>query len=143
MKTVRIAEVTTPADIDRALDIRREVFCREQGVPEGEEMDGLDDACRHYLARLDDEPVGTARTRILAGGEAKIERVAVRAPFRALGIGHVLVKRLIADLGPSPIALNAQLRTVGFYQRLGFKAEGEIFLDAGIDHVRMTLAVPA
>lgn len=143
MKTVTIGEVTALADMDCALEIRREVFCREQGVPEGEEMDGLDDACRHYLARLDDDPVGTARTRILTGGEAKIERVAVRAPFRALGIGRALMTQLIADLGPAPIALNAQLRTVGFYQRLGFKAEGDVFLDAGIDHVRMTLAVPA
>ncbi len=139
MKTVKIIEVNGAADMDRALEIRREVFVREQGVPEGEEMDGLDAACRHYLARLDDEPVATARTRILTGGEAKIERVAVRARLRRLGIGRALMRRLIADLAPSPIALNAQLRSVGFYQGLGFKAEGDIFLDAGIVHIRMVL----
>lgn len=139
MKTPEIIEVSVARDMACALEIRREVFCREQGVPEDEEIDGLDEACRHYLARIDDEPVATARTRILASGEGRIERVAVRARLRGHGIGRALMRRLIADLGPSPIALNAQLHGVGFYQGLGFKSEGEIFLDAGIDHVRMVL----
>jgi ElaA protein len=48
--------------------------------------------------------------------------------------------RAIADLGPVPVALNAQLRTVGFYAGFGFVPEGEVFDEAGIDHLRMTLA---
>lgn len=140
MGAAEIAEIAAPDELEAAFDIRREVFCREQGVSEAEEIDGLDDQCRHYLARADGVAVGTARTRRLAGGEVKIERVAVLKPYRGRGIGCALMRRLIADLVPAPIVLNAQLHTRGFYEGLGFAAEGGVFQEAGIDHVRMTLS---
>lgn len=40
---------------------RRVVFIEEQGVSEAEEIDDLDAAALHLLARLDGRPVGTAR----------------------------------------------------------------------------------
>ena len=42
MKALTIAVVDDKADVNAALDIRREVFCIEQGVDESEEIDGLD-----------------------------------------------------------------------------------------------------
>ena len=72
------------------------MFRREQGVDEAEEIDGLDPLCRHYLARLDGDAVGTARTRTLANGDNKIERVAVLKPLRGTGIGQALKPRLPA-----------------------------------------------
>lgn len=137
--SLRIAEVAASGGMAAAFDIRREVFCREQGVAEEEEIDGLDGECRHYLAFADGAAVATARTRLLADGMAKIERVAVRLPWRRRGIGRALMEHVIADLGPVPITLNAQLHTVGFYAGLGFVPEGEVFEEAGIDHLRMTL----
>jgi len=137
--SIRIAEVADARGMDAAFDIRREVFCREQGVAEDEEIDGLDGECRHYLAFVDRTPVATARTRVLEDGVAKIERVAVRLPWRGRGVGRALMDYVIADLGPVPIVLNAQLRTVGFYAGFGFVPEGEVFDEAGIDHLRMTL----
>jgi len=143
MARVEIADISRADDMEAAFDIRREVFCREQGVSEEEELDGLDSQCRHYLARCDGAPVATARTRMLASGEAKVERVAVRRVWRGRGVGQALMSRVIADLGPVPIVLNAQLRTVGFYAGLGFVPEGPVFSEAGIDHLRMTLAPDA
>jgi predicted GNAT family N-acyltransferase len=37
--------------------------------------------------------------------------------------------------------LNAQRRAEAFYGANGYVAEGEPFLDAGIEHVRMTKAL--
>ena len=37
------------------------------------------------------------------------------------------------------VILHAQCSAEGFYRRLGFKAHGDIFDDAGIDHIEMTL----
>ena len=39
---------------------------------------------------------------------------------------------------PEAVA-DAQVRAIGFYERLGFRAEGGEFLDAGIPHRRMRL----
>jgi predicted GNAT family N-acyltransferase len=35
------------------------------------------------------------------------------------------------------MVMNAQLRAEGFYASHGYRPEGETFLDAGIEHVRM------
>lgn len=138
MKTLAIAVVDDKADVIAALDIRREVFCVEQGVDESEEIDGLDPECSHYLARLAGEAVGTARTRLLAnGGGVKIERVAVRKSLRGRGIGKAIMICVLDDITVGPAVLNAQLQVEKFYARLGFIAKGDVFQEAGIDHVRM------
>ena len=124
-------------DMNAAFAIRREVFCGEQGVDEAEEIDGLDPECRHYLARLAGVVVGTARTRSVASDGVKIERVAVLKRLRGSGVGKALMIRVLADITAGPAVLNAQLRVEDFYARLGFVSEGEIFQEAGIDHVRM------
>ena len=136
MAALTIAVVDGEDDMNAAFVIRREVFCREQGVAEAEEIDGLDPLCRHYLARLGGDAVGTARTRTLAG-DVKIERMAVLKPLRGAGIGKALMHRALADIGAGRAVLDAQLPVEGFYAKLGFVAEGEIFQEAGIDHVRM------
>ena len=89
------------------------------------------------LARLDGDAVGTARTRTLANGDNKFERVAVLKPLRGTGIGKALMVRALADIGAGHAVLNAQLAVEGFYAGLGFVTEGEVFREAGIDHVRM------
>lgn len=140
MTALTIVVVDGESDMEAAFAIRREVFCREQGVDDAEEIDGLDAICRHYLARLGAIAVGTARTRALDRGDVKIERVAVLKPERRAGIGRALMIRAVADVtaaGAERAVLNAQRRVEGFYARLGFAAEGEVFQEAGIDHIRM------
>ena len=109
MAALTIVVVDGEDDMNAAFAIRREVFRREQGVDEAEEFDGLDPHCRHYLARLGGAAVGTARTRSLAGGDVKIERVAVLKPLRGAGIGTALMARALADIGAGRAVLNAQL----------------------------------
>ncbi len=142
MTPLTIAAVDGEDDMNAAFAIRREVFCGEQGVDEAEEIDGLDPECRHYLAWLAGDAVGTARTRSLAeDGAVKIERVAVLKPLRGRGIGKALMLRALADIAAGQAVLNAQLPVESFYANLGFVSEGEIFQEAGIEHVRMVKRV--
>lgn len=123
---------------DIASLIRRVVFIDEQQVPQDEEWDGQDPACHHFLAYLDGKPVGTAR--LLPDGH--IGRVAVLAEARGAGIGGQLMAAAIATAqraGHPQVALSSQLHALAFYERLGFIAHGEVFMDAGIAHREMTL----
>jgi predicted GNAT family N-acyltransferase len=123
--------------------IRHQVFVVGQGVPLDLEVDGLDGQAIHALATLDGRPVGTARLR-LAGPDAKAERVAVLAPARGAGIGVALMAHLhgIARAsGCARVVLNAQVQVVPFYERLGYAPFGPVFVDAGIDHRAMALAL--
>ena len=85
------ADRSSDADMIAAFSIRRAVFCVEQGVSESEEIDGKDDQCRQFLAFTSGIAIGTARTRLLASGDTKIERVAVLKPHRRSGIGRELM----------------------------------------------------
>jgi len=136
----RVEEVRDGAGMEACRRLRREVFVEEQGVPEEEEWDGRDGEALHFLAIRDKTPVGTARLRMLPDGVAKVERVAVRRDLRGRGVGRLLmeaVERRARQLGAREAALGAQVTAIPFYQRLGWTAEGPVFLDAGIPHRRM------
>ena len=60
---------------------------------------------------------------------------------RGTGIGKALMDRILADNASVPAVLNAQAEVEGFYAKLGFVPEGEVFQEAGIDHIRMTKAL--
>ena len=121
--------------------LRHTVFVEEQGVPIELELDGEDATARHAAAFSDDgRLVGTGR--MLASG--KIGRMAVSQSMRGQGIGRALLDTLVAEakrLKFEEVSLGAQLPAVAFYERAGFEAYGDIFLDAGIDHKMMRLVL--
>ena len=140
--SVTLAEWSRASDRQALLDIRREVFIEEQGVPEPRERDGLDDRCWHVLARDDaGRPIGCGRLT----PERKIGRMAVLADWRGRGVGTALLRALLARaraLGWSEVGLAAQVSAQGFYEHEGFVPFGERYEDAGLPHQAMRLAWP-
>lgn len=131
----------TEAALKDALAIRWQVFVEEQGVDPDLEIDDLDGVAWHVLAREDGEPLGTARLVMLDQLRAKIGRVAVLPEARGRGIGTQLVRLLMEYArreGRKEAILDAQLSAMSLYEKLGFEAIGEVFLDADILHRRMT-----
>ena len=128
--------------------IRETVFMREQNVSAEDEWDGKDDSAVHFLVRNSEgEAIGCARILAENQGAAgcfHIGRVALLKDWRARGIGRQLMQAAIAwcqQQDPtSRILLHAQSERIGFYQRLGFAAQGNIFMDAGIPHIEMWYA---
>lgn len=137
--TVRTVNWNEAADTLSA--IRRQVFIQEQQVPEELEWDRLDAQCIHALAEDGEgNPIGTGR--LLPDGH--IGRLAVLKSWRRRGVGSALLLHLMQcarKCGITNAALNAQTYAIGFYQRHGFRPEGEIFMDAGIPHQKMTRAL--
>ena len=138
--TLTVREARDAADVEAAKRLRLEVFCEEQGVDRDEELDGLDDEATHVVA-LDEKGVqATCRLRFL-GEDCKLERMAVARRLRGLGAGARLLEeseRIARERGASRMVLNAQTRAQGFYAGAGYGPEGELFMEANIEHVRMT-----
>lgn len=140
---ITVDRATSAVDRADCLEIRRVVFVEEQAVPLADELDGLDDEAEHLLARVDGIPAGTARLRLL-GDVAKGERLAVLVPFRRHRLGVALMEALerrARELRAHTLKGAAQVQALSFYEALGYQAEGEVFLDAGIAHraIRKTL----
>lgn len=122
-----------------ALALRHEVFVVEQQVPVELEVDADDAGAAHLGAYVDETLIGTLRV-VMAKGDAKIGRVAVRMSARGRGIGRRMLRealRFAASAGCATASLAAQCTATAFYEQLGFAACGEPFDDAGIPHIHM------
>lgn len=116
--------------------VRHAVFVGEQGVPVELELDDLDPVALHALACDGDAVLGTGR--LLPDGH--IGRMAVRRDARGAGVGSALLRALMDQArlrGDPDVVLHAQLGARGFYSRHGYLPEGEVFMDAGIEHIAM------
>lgn len=119
--------------------VREAVFIREQGIPVELEWDEHDSNSIHLLALdTDDNPIGTARL----SPDGSIGRMAVLEAWRKKGVGGCLLRHALNEARNRQmhkVSLNAQLHAVDFYCKFGFRMTGEVFMDAGIPHVRMLL----
>lgn len=126
---------------ERVSDIRKvrdAVFLLEQGVPRSEELDDRDAVCQHALVYQSGRPIATGRIDLEKAG--KIGRVAVLAERRRCGAGTEIMRLLeqVAREAALPqVWFHAQLSAVPFYEVLGYHATGAVFVEAGIEHVRM------
>lgn len=135
-------KITDEQDLQIAFAIRQKVFIEEQEVPEVEEFDEfdtLDAACDHILVYYNEQPVGTGRLRVV-DGYGKLERICILKGFRKFGLGKVIIQGLeeiALEKALTKSKLNAQSYAEGFYEKLGYKREGEEFMDCGIPHILM------
>jgi predicted GNAT family N-acyltransferase len=122
-----------------ALALRHDVFCREQGVPEYEELDGRDHEGIHLIATADGEVVATCRL-LQVGTTVQFSRLAVRADARRNGIATKLLELADAEtgaLGARRLVLHAQTYARPLYEGVGYRARGRTFIEAGIEHIAM------
>jgi predicted GNAT family N-acyltransferase len=134
-----IRRLRNDGEMQAALQLRHDVFCVEQGVPEREELDGRDHEGIHLVAVVDGELVATCRV-LLVGTTAQFSRLAVRRSARRRGIATALLQ--LADeetraLGGHRLVLHAQTYAQRLYERAGYRTRGRVFTEAGIKHIAM------
>lgn len=121
--------------------IREAVFVNEQGYSITEEFDEHDDNCPHLVIYDDLKPVATARIFMIDGTKtAKLGRIAVLKEYRGYHLGAELMKELIKkskEMNADDMYISAQAYAVPFYEKFGFAAYGEEYLDGHIPHYDM------
>ena len=124
-----------------ASPLRTEVFVHEQGVPQEMEWDTRDVHCLHaVLCNRLGLPVATGRLLPAEDGRAKIGRMAVLRQMRGQAFGAQVLQGLMSaarDRGDRAVLLHAQCSAEKFYQRQGFVSQGDVYQEAGMDHVNM------
>ena len=120
-----------------AHDIRETVFIKEQGFEK--EYDDIDLIAKHIVIYDEGTAVGTCR--VFWDDELDsyhVGRIAVLKEHRGKNLGRLLLEeteKLVKSLGGTTLKLGGQIRAAGFYDKLGFKQIGEIYLDEGYPHI--------
>jgi predicted GNAT family N-acyltransferase len=131
-------------DLSEAYAIRREVFIKEEGIPEEIEFDELDAEAMHVVVyENNDQKKAVATGRINYDGEnCQISRIAVLKEFRGRMYGDFTVRMLLnkafsADI--KIVTINAQQSAIEFYKKIGFQCTGSEFIEAEILYCKMTI----
>jgi len=126
------------------LDLSYEVLYRPFGVARQDSWYHAAHGSVFAIAQAADcTLLGTARLLPASDeGSRQVRQVAVGTKARRCGIGHALMaelERVAADEGVPELWLQARENAFGFYQRLGYVSEGEIFISelTGIPHRTM------
>jgi ElaA protein len=122
------------------LRLRGDVFVVEQKCLYAD-LDGRDTepGTRHLW--FDDGDRIVAYLRILDDGEhARIGRVLTAAEARGAGLAGRLMSEALTVIGNRASVLDAQAHLVGFYEKLGYTANGPQYDEDGIPHVPMLRA---
>ena len=140
------------AELDAHFAIRRAVFVETQALFKLDDRDARDDdpetlhavgLAGHPLWLAGYEVVGAVRLYPLDGdGLWKGDRLAVLPADRALHIGAMLVRfavRTAGDLGGRRMVAQVQLPNVRFFERLGWRRDGDPAPMLDVEHQPMTI----
>lgn len=92
------------------------------------------------VEQLDDKLVGGLILAPLDNERIRLMQVAVDTVYRGEGVGRELVKyaeKRAKEAGYNQIIMYAMLSVVGFYEKLGYHAEGDVFDEQGITFLKM------
>jgi predicted GNAT family N-acyltransferase len=134
---VRLAR--TDEELRAALELRRRVFCDEQGVSPEADRDGRDAEAIHLVAMDDERVIGTCRL-VMRGSVARLGRLAVEPDVRRRGVGGAILAAasgIAHKAGATEIDLHAQTYALALYRNDGYRERGEEFIEEGIRHVAM------
>jgi predicted GNAT family N-acyltransferase len=137
--TYEVRRARGEEEMAAVLELRHEVFCAEQGVPEHEELDGRDGEATHLVAVSGHDVLATCRL-LFVGPTVQFSRLAVRVDARRRGIASALLT--LADeetrrAGGRRLVLHAQTYARSLYEAAGYEPRGRIFMEAGIEHIAM------
>lgn len=136
--------VTQDWEREQMLRLRQAVFCEEQGVFEGNDIDDIDQIATPIVALacvggLPDEVVGTVRIHQSEPGVWWGSRLAVAADYRKLGnLGAALIRLAVTSAhaqGCHTFLAQVQSRNVPLFRRLHWRSLQEIELHGRPHHL--------
>ena len=138
-----IKECTDQKDFFEAINIRINVYCKEQNIDPSIELEDLDmdENTKFYILKQKDKCIGTISCARIEDKLFKIRRFALLKEHRHKGIGAKMLSYVECQIAqrynPCTIYINAQYGLKEYYEKQGYISVGEIFYEANIPHIRM------
>lgn len=137
---LRLIEVDDPLHAGE-LDLRYRLLRRPLGMPRGSERQPDEADLLHFVAVVGGERViGCVAFRRHTDVSGQLLQMAVDDSVQGRGLGRRLVRHLerqVEARGFREVTLHARDIAVGFYEKLGYRSEGGIYVEVGIPHRNM------
>ncbi|NWN89519.1 MAG: GNAT family N-acetyltransferase [Micrococcaceae bacterium] len=119
--------------------LRYRVYVMEQGITTVEELDGrdLEPTTQIWWIQIEGVPVSTLRVLREDHHTLSIGRVATDRAFRGHGLASALIRAVMAYYPDQLLTMHAQTHLEEWYQTFGLSKVGEIFYEAGMEHITM------
>lgn len=143
MKQIEIILAKDKKVLDRCLKVRELVFTVEKGISKKIEVDSYDTINResnHFLIQYQNEDVGAVRCLLLPDNSIKVQRFCVLKSYRNLGIGKETLQYIESyykECGNEKMELDSKYSVHKFYEKCGYIRSSEVFMEAGVEHVKM------
>jgi len=128
----------TRVTLEQCLDIRHPVLW-PQLPREASRVEGDNDAL-HFGVQHEGVIVSCLSVFMLEASACQIRKFATLEACQGKGFGGFLfqstLEKMAAD-GVNDLCLDARTSAVGFYEKFGFRPEGERFFKQGVEYVRM------
>lgn len=121
-------------------ELRAKVLREPLGLAPGTEVFPFEYEAHHYVALDNDKVIGCVLFH-QRGDEGKLFQTAVYPEYQKKGVGRMLVKFLenkVKKMGVKKIFLHSRYVVKDFYKKLGYECEGDIFIEVGVEHIKMT-----
>jgi ribosomal protein S18 acetylase RimI-like enzyme len=123
-----------------SVKLRTKILLEPLGRPETVSDYDLPDKDIYLGAFLGENLIATLVLTPLEDGRMRMRQLAVDANFRNKGVGKALVQKaeeLAKERGFSRMTLHARESALDFYDRLGYRRQGERFIEVDLPHWTM------
>lgn len=127
---------------DELVELRYKVLLEPLGLKFLDSFRNKEAAYLHIgcIESLDDKLVGGLILAPVNDKEIRLMQVAVDPVYQGEGIGRQLVayaEKRAQEAGFTKIVMHAMLSVVNFYEKLGYKQEGDLFEEQGLTFAKM------
>lgn len=101
----------------------------------------LENNSHHLVCDVNGEMAACLILRPETDGRVQMRQFAVRAEMQGRGIGRTLAayaEEFALAHGYVEVFMHARETALGFYEKLGYRKEGELFMEIGLPHFAMS-----
>lgn len=136
---IKIIDHNSP-EYQQMVDLRRQILRKPLGLDfTQEELDN--EANNIHIALFEeDEILGCCMLTKVNADTIKLRQMAIKSGLQGKGVGRVILQfaeNIARDRGYNKMTMHARKTAVGFYEKLGYKVEGNEFEEVTVPHFVM------
>ena len=131
-------------EYEATVALRDEILRKPLGLRSSEEQLRAESGDHHLACFRDGRLIACLVLTPVSNDAVKMRQVAVAADCQRRGVGRALAlyaERFAAGLGYSEMTAHARETAVPFYEKLGYTAIGDRFMEVGIPHISVRKAL--